>query len=278
MFMRLLTSIRHNFQRVAALSAVVLTIALLLQGAGFSYAAPASNSTSKPSAQGTTPFLTLPFEPSTEMNILSGWYYSSSGGLHNGIDYISGGLKSPKTWKTFPVLASADGEACGNCSGRQGNAVWIKHIVGGTTYYSYYGHLASISPDVPLGSQSRTLKVKRGQFLGMAGNTGSDVIHLHFALYTSSSQPLDPYGIGKLREAYPAPHAGQPGIGWFLSAAPQTGTGGNEQQPAPPDAPSSPESPKSDHDDSEELQGTTGGGDAQSTRGYIGADFDHLAY
>jgi hypothetical protein len=215
------------------------------------------------------------------MAILSGWYYSSSGGLHNGIDYINGSVSGLRTWKTFPVLASADGEACGNCSGRQGNAVWIRHKVDGATYYTYYGHLASISPDIPLGSQSRTIPVKRGQFLGMAGDTGagSGVLHLHFAFYNSSSQPLDPYGIGKLRESYPAPHAGQPGIGWFLGSSPQSGGGsqpnpGNQPGSTTPPANEAPETgadvPKSDEEPDE--------GESGSKPPYLGTDFSHLAY
>jgi murein DD-endopeptidase MepM/ murein hydrolase activator NlpD len=168
--------------------------------------------------QAPTPFLTLPFEATERMSILSGWYYSSSGGLHNGIDYINGSVNRLNTWKTFPVIASADGEACGNCTSRQGNAVWVKHNVNGATYYTYYGHLASISDDIPIGSQSRTLTVKRGQFLGWAGDTGArGVLHLHFALYTAGSRPLDPYSIGKLRQYYPQPNDASPGIGWFIN-------------------------------------------------------------
>lgn len=173
---------------------------------------------SKVAAVAPAPFLSLPFTPNANMSILSGWYYSSSGGFHGGIDYIKGNVNSLSTWATFPVIASADGEACGNCSGRQGNAVWVKHNVGGATYYTYYGHLASIASGIPIGSQSRTVKVKRGQLLGMAGDTGAGhgILHLHFALYNASSQPLDPYSIGKLRQYYPTPRSGQPGLGWFI--------------------------------------------------------------
>lgn len=183
-----------------------------------SSAANAQSGTGTTSTQGTVPFLTLPFEPQAGMNILSGWYYSGSSGLNNGLDYINGSTSSPRTWRTFPVLAAADGEACGNCSGRQGNAVWVRHKVGGATFYTYYGHLSSFAPDIPIGSQSRVVKVKRGQLLGMAGNTGAGqgILHLHFALYNSGSKPLDPYSIGKQRQFYPSPQAGQPGVGWFL--------------------------------------------------------------
>jgi murein DD-endopeptidase MepM/ murein hydrolase activator NlpD len=162
------------------------------------------------------PFLTLPFAPNGNMHILSGWYYSSSGGFHGGIDFINGGVNS-SGWRTFPVIASADGEACGNCTSRQGNAVWVKHNIGGRTFYTYYGHLASISKNIPRGSQSNTVYVHRGDVLGMAGDTGaSGALHLHFALYNASSVPMDPYAIGKLREAYPTPNDASPGIGWFI--------------------------------------------------------------
>ena len=105
----------------------------------------------------------------------------------------------------------------GNCTSRQGNAVWIKHDVNGATYYTYYGHLASITKGIPIGTQSRTVPVKRGQLIGIAGDTGaSGILHLHFGLYNAASQPLDPYSIGKLREYYPQPNDATPGIGWFI--------------------------------------------------------------
>jgi murein DD-endopeptidase MepM/ murein hydrolase activator NlpD len=150
------------------------------------------------------------------MQILSGWYYNG-GGFHGGIDFIKGNYNSLSSWQTFPVIASADGEACGNCTSRQGNAVFVKHNLNGVTYYTYYGHLASISDNIPLGSQSRTTYVKRGQYLGMAGDTGArGMLHLHFALMNANSTPIDPYSIGKLRGSYPAPNQTQfPGLGWF---------------------------------------------------------------
>ncbi|HUP27475.1 MAG TPA: M23 family metallopeptidase [Chloroflexia bacterium] len=197
---------------LVALSSLVASVLFVSSGAPVSAAG-----TSAPVRQASAPFLTLPFEANSSMSVLSGWYYSSSGGFHGGIDYISGNVNSSRGWSTFPVIASADGEACGNCSSRQGNAVWVKHNVNGSTFYTYYGHLASISKDIPLGSQSRTISVKRGQFLGWAGDTGArGALHLHFALYNSSSRPLDPYSIGKLRQYYPKPLSNAPGLGWFL--------------------------------------------------------------
>ncbi len=168
-----------------------------------------------PGKQPAMGLLTLPFAPNGRMSILSGWYYSN-GGFHGGIDFVNGEVSGFGSWRTFPVIASADGEACGNCSSRQGNAVWIKHDFNGSTYYTYYGHLASITKGIPLGSQSNTVWIKRGQVVGMAGDTGArGALHLHFALYNAGSQPIDPYGIGKLRQYYPEPDK-QPGTGWFV--------------------------------------------------------------
>ncbi len=198
---------------VAALAAIVSASALFPSAGITAFA----GNTIAPPKQATIPFLTLPFEAGSNMSMLSGWYYSSSGGLHNGIDFINGSVNSSRGWATFPVIASADGMACGNCTSRQGNAVWVKHIVNGATYYTYYGHLASISKDIPIGSQSRTVAVKRGDFLGWAGDTGArGALHLHFALYNASSRALDPYSINRLRQYYPKPLDNNPGIGWFI--------------------------------------------------------------
>lgn len=202
---------KRSILAVAALAISVATSALFAAHAPSVEAAGVSAPIRQPAAS----FLTLPFVPNGRMNILSGWYYSS-GGFHGGIDYVNGGINGFGSWRTFPVIASADGEACGNCSARQGNAVWIKHNINGAIYYTYYGHLASITKGIPLGSQSNTVWVKRGQVVGMAGETGTQgALHLHFALYSAGSQPIDPYGIGKLRQYYPDPDK-QPGVGWFL--------------------------------------------------------------
>jgi murein DD-endopeptidase MepM/ murein hydrolase activator NlpD len=205
-------SIKRSLVGIAALL-LAMTISLFAIAPGGASAAHVAVPAGQPRAQ----FLTLPFQPNGNMEILSGWYYNG-GGFHGGIDYINGNFNNLGSWRTFPVIAAADGEACGNCSSRQGNAVFVKHIVGGLTYYTYYGHLASISNSIPLGSQSNTVYVKRGQYLGMAGDTGArGLLHLHFQLMNANSTPLDPYSIGKLRWAYPTPNDSTPGIGWFLA-------------------------------------------------------------
>ena len=195
--------------------AVVAGLAVALLAFTTTSATPAS--AAHPAGTPRAQFLSLPFEANDSMQILSGWYYNG-GGFHGGIDFIKGSYNNLGSWRSFPVIAAADGEACANCCSRQGNAVFVKHNIGGVTYYTYYGHLASVSGDLPQGSQSRTIHVKRGQYLGMAGDTGArGMIHLHFALMNGNSTPVDPYSIGKLRGAYPAPNTTQyPGVGWFL--------------------------------------------------------------
>ena len=210
--MRSFSSSSRKHRSILAIFAVLLAASL------FTFAVPSANQAGASAAYSVrTPFLTLPFQSTSRMQILSGWYYNG-GGFHGGIDFINGNYTNVSGWRTFPVFAAADGEACGNCSSRQGNAVFIKHNVDGITYYTYYGHLASISTSIPRGSQSHTVHVVRGQFLGMAGDTGaSGLVHLHFALMNAYSTPIDPFSIDKLRGAYPAPTQGQyPGIGWFL--------------------------------------------------------------
>ena len=196
----------------AAVSLTIVAASVLAPGQG--QVAQAARGAS-PVRQASAHFLTLPFVPNSRMSVLSGWYYSSSGGFHGGIDFINGDVNSIGGWRTFPVIASADGEACGNCTSRQGNAVWIKHDIDGVTYYTYYGHLASIAKGIPLGSQSKTVWVKRGQVIGQAGDTGArGILHLHYGLYNAASQPIDPYSIGRLRQFYPKPDE-QPAVGWF---------------------------------------------------------------
>src|SRR4051812_8573353 len=127
------SSVKQSF---IAASAILLAMTISLFAIS-----PAGTASASPTRQSATPFLTLPFEPNGNMEVLSGWYYNG-GGYHGGIDFINGNYNGLGSWRTFPVIAAADGEACGNCSSRQGNAVFVQHHVGGVTYYTYYGHLA----------------------------------------------------------------------------------------------------------------------------------------
>ncbi len=149
-------------------------------------------------ATGGQHFLTLPFADSHVL-VNQGWLYNW-GSLHGGTDYVLGGIDTDQG-QSFDVVASADGWACGNCTSRQGNAVWIKHVINGQIYYTYYGHLASIEPGIPTGDQKNTAWVHRGQKIGISGSTGASTVHLHFQVNLPSG-PVDPYDLWSTREPY----------------------------------------------------------------------------
>ncbi len=135
------------------------------------------------------------------MRVSQGWFYTWWG-AHLGVDFINGDVEAPYSWKTFDVLAAADGEACANCVDGLGNSVWIRHRTGGRVYYTYYGHLATIEPFIPSSRSAFPVKVTRGQKIGTAGNTGTWYAHLHFGVYTASRAPIDPYDLYAGRSAY----------------------------------------------------------------------------
>jgi peptidoglycan/xylan/chitin deacetylase (PgdA/CDA1 family) len=162
----------------------------------------------------TPKFLTLPFNSLRHMVLQQGWDFAD--GQHKAIDYIKGRKDVTSTWKGFPVVAAADGKACGERRGRNGcmvrpgimgHRVAIKHRVGDEVYWTFYNHLDSIDPAIPTGSRHNMAKVTRGQVIGYAGASGnpSYLIHLHFQLLDADFQPLDPYGIYGPRERYPDP-------------------------------------------------------------------------
>lgn len=107
-----------------------------------------------------------------------GAYYKGHG-YHLGVDLGTKGNKSTN------VVSIADGvvyRAVGaKNSGGWGNLVIVKHkTVDGKTFYSGYGHLASI--DVYVGA-----KVDAGTKLGLMGSTGNSTgSHLHLLVFTGS--------------------------------------------------------------------------------------------
>jgi peptidoglycan/xylan/chitin deacetylase (PgdA/CDA1 family) len=181
---------------------------------------PSTTSAFAPAADNAQPavdtpkFLTLPFASLSHMVLQQGWDFAD--GQHKAIDYIKGRMDATSTWRGFPVVAAADGKACGEKRGRNGcivrpgimgHRVLIKHRVGDEVYWTFYNHLEWIDPAIPLGSRKDMAKVTRGQVIGYAGHSGNPayLIHLHFQLLDSAFEPLDPYGIYANRERYPDP-------------------------------------------------------------------------
>ena len=188
----------------------VLTILLLMGVVGGVPAAPAMAATPQ--------FLTLPLASTKGMNIQQAWLWSggSKDGTagHDGIDYIRARVDSaPATWKSFRVVAAAPGQACASRNGRsacgfasRGNWVVMRHRVDGRTWYTFYGHLRTIDPAIPIGRWS-SARLTRGQSLGMSGHSGDPccITHLHFELLTGPGHRLDPYDLYARRERYPDP-------------------------------------------------------------------------
>jgi hypothetical protein len=189
-----------------------------------------------PRETGGTRFLTLPF---TDPNVIvqQGWV-GNTDYLHAGIDYILG-ARDTGNWQSYDVVAAADGWACGNCTTRQGNAVWIRHQVDGKTYYTYYGHLDTIEPNIPLGDQQNVVWVERGQKLGDAGSTGAGITHLHFQVNYGPTI-VDPYDLWQMRDAYaPGCSACSMGPNYLWTTDPPSLPGGVVPS-APPPAPPTP--------------------------------------
>src|SRR3954453_12760079 len=166
-------------------------------------------------------FLTLPFNASDKKIVLQRAWTTidpSTGTFtlnHHAIDYVNGTRDVPSSWKTFDVLAAAEGEACGaktaqgGCfdSGEiMGNRVLVKHKVEGQTYYTFYNHLASIAKKIPLNNVKDTVHGDAGEVIGEAGDSNSPgVLHLHWELLDENLKPLDPYGINGITDQCPDP-------------------------------------------------------------------------
>lgn len=157
-------------------------------------------------------FLSLPFPIDPQMEVFHGWQYTHNKQPQCGIDF--GRRDERGALMGFPVLASADGEACADrddtgsgCVSGFGDRVLIRHQVEGQTYYTYYGHLESISPNIPIGSRSETVRVRRGEVIGYAGDTGTfgGSIHLHYGIANPSFGWYDPYDLWTTAHIYPNP-------------------------------------------------------------------------
>ncbi|HDR7888415.1 TPA: SH3 domain-containing protein [Bacillus toyonensis] len=106
------------------------------------------------------------------------------GQMHHGLDIAASGI--------VPVVVAAEGVVTRSYySTSYGNVVFISHNINGQTYTTVYAHLKSRSV-------SAGQKVKRGQQLGIMGNTGqSEGQHLHFEIHkgewnAQKSNAMDP--------------------------------------------------------------------------------------
>lgn len=162
------------------------------------------------------PFLSYPVPRDERIKIVQGWIYQGyhQGETHRGVDYIQGqDLTNSDTWKTFPVLAAADGLACldsfATLFGTRNNRVKIKHANGYETRYLHLrkSSLESRREQFPsCGSrQDSWLFIRRGDKIADAGDSGTfrGWIHLHFALRDRQGYLIDPYDLYYNRTIYP---------------------------------------------------------------------------
>jgi hypothetical protein len=231
------------FKRVISWGAILLLpVLVLVVQAGSARGATLSSVAYPPRDTGSSRFLTLPFTD-PRIVVQQGWV-GNTDYLHAGLDYILGARDSGN-WQTYDVVAAADGWACGNCTSRQGNAVWIRHDVNGKTYYTYYGHLAAIEPNIPTGNQQNVVWVQRGQKIGDAGSTGvgGNAIHVHFQVNFDQTI-VDPYDLWQKREVYaPGCSACSMGPGYLWTTNPPSMPGGvvpSSPAPTPPATPAEP--------------------------------------
>ena len=113
----------------------------------------------------------------------------SWGDAHNGIDVAASSgttVNSVANGTVVSVYNSCShvgsGDTRCSCNGGYGNYIEIKHIVGGKTYYSRYGHLLQNSIVVSSGAT-----VTAGQKIAKSGSSGnSSGAHLHFEVFEGS--------------------------------------------------------------------------------------------
>lgn len=160
-------------------------------------------------------FMVLPFNRGAVI-VQQGWvsHFSPNpykNGIHGGIDYIRPGTTSgSKYWRNFDVAAVYAGKmTCyngakvgpfNNKKDIYGIYCEIKHTYNKKVFYTRYVHLKSSTLSIPTSGTSKTVDIKQGEVIGVAGDTGSAKgtgIHLHFEIRLDSrwGTLVDPYGL-----------------------------------------------------------------------------------
>lgn len=134
----------------------------------------------------------------TDWNCGTRSYDTNNGYNHQGIDIISW----PFWWKQMDInqsilvaaaegqiILKTDGNFDRNCAFTSDpwNAVFVEHADGSV---SWYGHMKQNS----LTNKNVGDMVSEGEFLGVMGSSGSSTIpHIHFEVYDSNNNLIDPY-------------------------------------------------------------------------------------
>ena len=157
----------------------------------------------------TVKFLNLPFN--LNVNLLQGWIYrggSLGGTTHGSIDY--------KCLLGDKIFASESGVAMHGFQPRigkphtYGNFIFIKHDNG---YATLYAHLDRVDEKIKAYPEnqryninySEWTSVKKGEYLGDCGKSGTDSTHLHFEVTAGkyATGRIDSYDLYTTDEYYP---------------------------------------------------------------------------
>jgi murein DD-endopeptidase MepM/ murein hydrolase activator NlpD len=102
---------------------------------------------------------------------------------HEGVDFDAGSGA-----QIHAVAAGVIVEADGSGSAALGVNVAIRHVIGGQTVVSVYGHMRAGSMSLHAGDA-----VYVGQVIGLVGSTGESTgPHLHFEVRLNGTTPIDP--------------------------------------------------------------------------------------
>ncbi len=163
-------------------------------------------------------FLNIPF--SHKVNLLQGWIYADgdiAGKTHYAADY--------RCTLGDKIYAAASGLAMHSMQARVGrghtfgNFVFIKHDNG---FASLYGHLDKANEGIksyPENKRTNTSysewsQVKKGDYIGECGKSGTDAVHLHFEVSKGkyALDRVDSYDLYKTKQFYP-PNASYTAMG-----------------------------------------------------------------
>jgi len=223
---------RHAAARSRAAPASIAAAGLILLSA---VAAPAPRPAAKGRGAGGRPALLWPVEGTPAIVSTFGEYRYDH--LHAGVDISTGGAGGR------PVRAAADGAVYRlKVEWRgYGRALYLRHPDGRSTVY---GHLKTFD-ETGLGLESRVaqrrieagnpfpgdiyleppIPVRRGQVIGISGESGVGLPHLHFEVRGPADDPIDPFRAG----LEPPPDDTPPALESIVlgAASPETLIGGS---------------------------------------------------
>ncbi|PLK45093.1 M23 family metallopeptidase [Emticicia sp. TH156] len=160
-------------------------------------------------------YFMFPIEPGKQASLSGGFADLRTNHFHAGLDIRTGAVEG------YNVYAAADGyvSRVRVMKGGYGNVLYITHPNGFTTVY---GHLKNYNPaieaylrgreyaqkvwEIELTPGPNELKVKKGEVIGISGNTGaSGGPHLHFEIRDALENAINPllFGFAEVEDSQP---------------------------------------------------------------------------